>query len=229
MGGVGPEMVVIGLAPSLLSTAGFVSAIYADLALGAPAAVELGALSEYFGKWVLLTFQTNFLCLLYSLLCTAAALWPSNALDAWVVALFPLYFMLALFLTLGYYAVCHFNKAGIESRRLLAQTYPYIYVSKHVSHDHATALAIIMCGALRVAPSYTEVVGSTWPFLIEYLLLTCVNKRLTQEWMYSFLDDAERTSGRQGVARVLLLIMVIGAACAVMGKWMIELRLYLFA
>ncbi len=34
---------------------------------------------------------------------------------------------------------------------------------------------------------------STWPFLIEYLCLTCVNKKLTKEWMYFFLDDAERT------------------------------------
>jgi hypothetical protein len=30
-------------------------------------------------------------------------------------------------------------------------------------------------------------------FLIEYLCITCVMKKLTKEWLYFFLDDAERT------------------------------------
>lgn len=222
-------MVVIGLAPSMLSTAGFAFAMFADLVLGAPAAVELERLADYFGKWVLLTFQTNVLCLLYSILCTAAALWPSATLDAWIVALFPLYFMLALFLTVGYYAVVHFNKAGMEGRRILAKRYPWIYVSKHASHGHATFLALVMCGALRVSPSYVEVVSSTWPFLLEYLCLTCVNKRLTQQWMYPFLDDAERSGGGKGVARVVVVIMVVGATCGLLGKWIVGVRLYLFS
>lgn len=67
---------------------------------------------------------------------------------------------------------------------------------------------------------------NTRPFLFEYLCLTCVNKKLTQEWMYAFLGDAERKGGRQGVTRVVLIIMIVGAVCALVGKWMIEIRLH---
>ena len=79
-------MPVIGMAPAMLSTGGFVCAICADLVLGVPAAVEAPILSKYFGKWVFLTWQTNVLCLLYSLLCAADAQYPSPTLDAYVTS-----------------------------------------------------------------------------------------------------------------------------------------------
>jgi hypothetical protein len=73
----------MGIAPAMLSTAGFVCAIFADVGLGVPAAVEAPILAKYFGKWAFLTFQTNVLCLLYSLLCASGALYPSPTLDTY--------------------------------------------------------------------------------------------------------------------------------------------------
>jgi len=63
-------MVVVGLAWSLVSTAGFGFANFADLYLGVPCAIEYPELGRFLGRWVMLTFQTNVLCLGYSLLCT---------------------------------------------------------------------------------------------------------------------------------------------------------------
>ena len=144
--------------------------------------------------------------------------------------LFPLYFMLAVFLTVGYYALVHFNKAGIEGRKKLAANgYPNIYISKIASHSHATPLSLLMCSSMRVSPTYAQVVFSTWPFLLEYLLLTCLNKRLCGMWMYPFLEDAQRQGGRCRVFVVILLILVIGATCGLLGKWLIEARHYVLS
>jgi len=220
-------MVVMGLVPSLLSTAGFAFANFADLYLGVPCHIEYPELGKYFGKWVMLTFQTNVFCLAYSLLCTAAAISPSSTLDEWIVRLFPLYFMLAVFLTAGYYATVHFNKSGTDGRRFFAENgYPYIVLSKHASHGHATGLAVIMCGALRTAPTSQDVVLCTGPFLLEYLLLTCLNFRLTGLWMYPFLDDAARKNGARGLALVIVMIMGIGATCGLLAKFLVDVRLH---
>mmetsp|Transcript_72576 Transcript_72576/g.106371 ORF Transcript_72576/g.106371 Transcript_72576/m.106371 type:complete len:228 (+) Transcript_72576:352-1035(+) len=224
-------MVVVGLAWSLVSTAGFGFANFADLYLGVPCAIEYPELGRFLGRWVMLTFQTNVFCLGYSLLCTglctAAATWPSRELDEWVVRLFPLYFMLALFLTAGYYTTVHFNKSSRDGRKFFAENgYPYIILSKHASHGHATALALMMSAVLNEAPSVRHVIFSTGPFLLEYLLLTCLNYRLTGKWMYPFLDDAAKKNGVRGVALVMLIIIAIGAICGLFGKIIIDFRLH---
>ena len=74
-------MPVMGIAPAMLSTAGVVCAIFADVGLAVPAAVEASILAKYFGKWAFPTWQTNFLCLLYSLLCASGALYPHEHID----------------------------------------------------------------------------------------------------------------------------------------------------
>ncbi len=94
----------------------------------------------------------------------------------WVVWLFPLYFMVAFFLSLGYYGIVHFTKVGINTRRRLvlmptydaiytncntaaqknAHTHTYTYTHTH-THTHASYL-------------FAEILSHPCPLTHAYLL-----------------------------------------------------------
>jgi len=92
----------------------------------------------------------------------------------------------------------------------------------------------MMSAVLNEAPSVRHVIFSTGPFLLEYLLLTCLNYRLTGKWMYPFLDDAAKKNGMIGLlcvfiglfcVSVRLFCVSIGLSCVCVGlfcvsKWM---------
>ena len=123
-------MPVIGIAQAMLSTAGFVCAIFADVGLVSDvfASVRIGRSVSFADARYVRNF--NHITSILIIACCAAHVSalhickiPTSSEDfcRWIVRLFPLYFQAAFVLSAGYYGLIHFTNLGINNRRRLVR------------------------------------------------------------------------------------------------------------
>ena len=121
--------------------------------LQSPLPAPLAAATKYLGHWCYLTYQTNVLSTLYFGASVVACVAPSAALDTALMALYPLFFTLGVFITTAYYALDHTNPTNVRIKSSLQrQGWRWIWVSSHVEHALSLPIAILYACSIRCAP-----------------------------------------------------------------------------
>lgn len=118
-----------------------------------PPPAPLAAATKYLGHWCYLTYQTNLLSTLYFGASVVACVAPSAELDTALMALYPLFFTLGVFITTAYYALDHTNPTNVRIKSSLQrQGWRWIWVSSHVEHALSLPIAILYACSIRYAP-----------------------------------------------------------------------------
>jgi len=169
-----------------------------------------------FGHYTFLTSQSNLILLAYHGLRLVAP-------ESWLAThAFPLAFALGFGLTIMYYALCHFlEEKAREDKLWIEKGYTLIPIANHLEHGFALPLAVIdalfggHAGETTFADTRLFVVG----YIIFYLILILVNKKLTHEWVYPIFGVAEEKLGQPvGFLVLIVPIVLVYLSLAVLGQ-----------
>eukprot|EP00466_Bigelowiella_natans_P009046 jgi/Bigna1/133725/aug1.22_g8433 len=108
--------------------------------------------------------------------------------------MFPLAFALAIFLTVAYYALDHFNpEQQLRRGKLKMNGYPWIFLNQHLEHETVPTYLSIFIVAV---------------YLTLYLVFIHLNWVATGSWPYPFIEEIERDAG--SAAREAALLGLVG-------------------
>ena len=226
----------------------FISAVSGPLISVSPSNFA-PVLTQYLGRLVYLTVQTNILCTLYYAYIIFAIYYPKRVHHLRILRLFPLAFALDVFLTVGYYSLEHSNPSSMAKKNYWTENgYPYCIFSSHLEHIFALPIAIISSITINKtflnaeeikkisadqktrnskffdAPSNRDVLVHTGSFILFYLCLTNINFYYTREWTYPILENLTKRGG--AVLRILfqLAIIIVVLGLAFLGKKIVGIR-----
>jgi len=177
-------------------------------------------LTVYTGRLSFLTYHSNVLNFLYWCLIVIVCFVLSKTnkyksiLERWIVKLFPLMFTLASFISLGYYALDHFNPINMSKKNALSRgKYPMIWASSHCEHAHGIIAAILMALFMKRLPysnepTVNDCLYQVPSYIFFYLIEVHWIYYNTGEWVYPVLKDVTLQGG--ALARILLMITLAG-------------------
>ncbi|CAK0855465.1 unnamed protein product [Prorocentrum cordatum] len=178
--------------------------------------------TRYFGRLVFLTVQTNILNTMYFACCIITAVLDIPHLEKVVVEAFPLSFGLGVFLTIGYYALDHFNPIAVQTRKKWSEEgYPHIVWRCHTDHIFALPSSIL---AALVFTTPQGATASNWKAItlsygLLYTVLLHINALLTGAWPYAIIEDIMKKSGSLGRTMFLAVIISLILMFATLGHW----------
>lgn len=216
-----------GVVSRLLCFGGF-SAAFLSVFLLRPGPAEADAFGRqvmrYFGRFVFLTVQTNFISVNYFALALAASVTGSPVLHSLTEQLFPLVFALGTLLTPLYYAGDHFNPTKkVRNKELKELGYRYIHLADHLEHASALPLALLETFVFPGTPPATGwSIMLTSAYIFFYLGITIVNRYLTGVWTYPLLGDAQDAAGYFGVAGVVLIVAAFLSLLGLGGNMLVN-------
>lgn len=207
----------------LLGLSGFTTALAAVFLLRPgphEAEPHTRALMRYFGRFVFLTVQTNFINVVYFSIGLAASLTESPTLNAITGHMFPLAFALGALLTPLYYALDHFNPAHKERNKQHKELgFRYAEAADHLEHGFAFPLAILEACFLPTTPPTTAwTITLTSSYICIYLGITILNRYLTGLWTYPILGDAYQSGGYLGVSCVITIVSIFMSLLSLAGN-----------
>jgi len=188
------------VATAAIGFAGFNGALMAGHLLAVPPQLHDPACSQYLGRWLYLTYQSNVIGTAYFALALCDAVLLKGTAALLVFALFPLVFAMGAFLTIAYYALDHFNAENLRRKERHRAQYPYVHWCSHIEHGHALPLLLLHAVTMKmplgaVLPTNSEVVYAISAYMIFYLLLIHINWWATGLWPYAVIDDVTRVGG----------------------------------
>jgi len=181
---------------------------------------------QYFGRLIYLTVQTNIIGTSYFALELVTALTGFEGTESTVVSAFPMVFALGALLTPLYYSLDYSNPTRQANiRRHLTLGFAYSGWADHL--EHASSLPVMILRAItwsRPMPTPADCVAPIVLYVVMYISLTLLNKRLTGVWTYPVFNDLEQKLGSFAIvlllavpALLLLLLSFAGVSLCKLG------------
>jgi len=200
-------------------------AMFSSYAFSVPASLVLPVASKHLGRFVFLTFQSNLFLMGYYTVSVATHVRSMPGLEQALVTLHPLAFGLGTFLTASHYALNHFNPKQVERRAYFQENgYPMVNLDVHLEHGFAAPGIVFFTMNLNLlstslaAPTTTAIYRYVGGYLGYYLAQTHVNRWVTGEWPYPFIDSIEKASGWLGTTSMFAGLTGLFFALGFAGK-----------
>lgn len=149
--------------------------------------------TKYFGKLIYLTYQGNYLVLVYFLVAFLDSFYKKNFFTYLISYLYPLVFCISFFITVGFYLLDYSNPAQIVKRESLSNTFPYLFITTHTDHFFTFPLVVFFgynYPIQNIQNNYLVI-----KYTISYIFLIFFNKYLTTAWPYPIIYDIELKFG----------------------------------
>ncbi len=146
-------------------------------------------ITKVFGKLIYLTYQGNYLTLIYFFLAFYNSLYKNNFYTYLISYLYPLIFSISFFITIGFYLLDYSNPVQILKRKALSNTFPYLYITTHT--DHFFIFPLVVFFGYNYPLQYIKNNYLVIIYTVSYILLMFFNRYLTTAWPYPIINDIE--------------------------------------